>query len=83
MAAQLGTGSALSLTSYNYSTIMAAFKTTRYAKIFGMRGWDPGASVFRSWTVTDTADFSAVYYTGAGAGTLTGITVAWVSATNL
>lgn len=46
---------------------------------FGMRGWDPGALTYRSWTVLLQPDYAAAAYTGPGAGTLTGVVVAWSS----
>lgn len=45
--------------------------------VFGMRGWDPGALTYRSWTVQYQPDYAAAAYTGPGAGTLTGVVVAW------
>jgi len=46
-------------------------------QVYGMRGWDPGASAYRSWSVFGSPDYAAAQYTGPGAGTLTGVVVAW------
>lgn len=69
---------------------MAATDTTAYTdftlaetrmqigtQLYGMRGWDPGASAYRSWPVFGSPDYTAAQYTGPGAGTLTGVVVAW------
>ena len=56
------------------------------ATCYAMRGNDPGPvtqPTYRVWIVVGFPDFSGVQYTGAGAGTLTGITVAasWIAGT--
>lgn len=55
----------------------SGFRTQLGSVVYGMRGWDPGASVYRSWIVVGTPDYTTAAYTGAGAGTLTGVVVAW------